>query len=218
MAIRSALPWPIRWAGVALVLGFCAAIGLWAFELGKDIAGVDRDTHAEVQLLRAEVTQLRQQREQAQSVSNTSGSLLTFEKAAQERLAARIKGLEAENRAMRDDLAFFEHLMPAGGTGISIRALQAEVLDGTKLKWQVLLMQPAKNAPEFRGKLEIGLTGTLAGQPWSMNPPGGAQPLQFRQYRRAEGAIDLPAAAVVKNVTAKVVEGAVTRAVQTTKL
>jgi hypothetical protein len=218
MAIRSALPWPIRWAGIALVLGFCAAIGLWAFEFGKDIAGVDKITDEEVRQLRAEVARLRQQREQAQSASNTSGSLLTVEKATQERLAAQSRALEAENRRMRDDLAFFEHLLPAGGAGISIRALQAEVLDGSQLKWQVLVMQPAKHAPEFRGKLEIGLTGTLDGQPWSMNLPGGAQQLQFRQYRRAEGAIDLPASAVVKNVTAKVVEGAVTRAVQTTKL
>ena len=38
MAIRSAMPWPFRWAIFALVLGFSAAIGLWAFEFGKDIA------------------------------------------------------------------------------------------------------------------------------------------------------------------------------------
>ena len=39
MAVRSALPWPFRWALLAIVLGFCSAIGLWAFEFGKDIAG-----------------------------------------------------------------------------------------------------------------------------------------------------------------------------------
>mgnify|MGYP000735789456 CR=1 FL=1 len=39
MAVRSALPWPFRWAMLAIVLGFCAAIGLWAFEFGKEIAG-----------------------------------------------------------------------------------------------------------------------------------------------------------------------------------
>jgi hypothetical protein len=49
-------------------------------------------------------------------------------------------------------------------------------------------------------------------------PGGGAQPLQFRQYRRIEGMVDLPPNAVVKNVSAKVMEGAATRAVQTIKL
>jgi len=34
MAVRSALPWPFRWAVWAIVAGFCAAIALWAFEFG----------------------------------------------------------------------------------------------------------------------------------------------------------------------------------------
>lgn len=219
MAIRSALPWPIRWAGIALVLGFCAAIGTWAFELGKDIAGLDGGAREELHRLRVENDELRRQRDHVQAEFNTSGSLLTADRATQERLTVRIRTLEAENASMRDDLAFFEHLLPtSAGAGVAIRALQAEVLDGRKLKWQVLLMQPGKNTAEFHGRLELTMTGTLAGKPWAMDMPGGAQPLQFRQYRRAEGAIDLPQQAVVKNVTAKVVEGTATRAVQSIKL
>ena len=34
--VRSHLPWPLRWAVVALALGFSAALALWAFEFGKD--------------------------------------------------------------------------------------------------------------------------------------------------------------------------------------
>ena len=219
MAIRSAMPWPLRWAGAAIVLGFCAAIGLWAFELGKEIAGLDTGAPAELAQLRSEVAELRSQRERAQSVVNTSASLLTAEKSAQERMGARIKALESENRSLRNDLAFFEHLIPAaGGNGIAIRGLQAEVLDGSKLKWQVLVIQPAKNPPEFRGRLEMSMTGTLDGKPWAMDMTEAAQPLQFRQYRRAEGAIDLPASAVVKNVTAKVVQGTATRAMHSIPL
>jgi hypothetical protein len=44
------------------------------------------------------------------------------------------------------------------------------------------------------------------------------QPLQFKQYRRIEGVLDLPPQAVVKTVTAKVVEGTAVRSVQTVKL
>jgi hypothetical protein len=60
--------------------------------------------------------------------------------------------------------------------------------------------------------------GTLDGKPWMMELPGGSQALSFRQYRRVEGMVDLPANAVVKNVSAKVVEGTATRAVQSIKL
>lgn len=219
MAVRSAMPWPFRWALVAIVLGFCAAIALWAFEFGKSIAGLDAGAKEELIRLRADADKLKVERDKAQSVINTSASLLTAEKAAQERLAAQIKALEADNRHLRDDLAFFERLMPASGAeGVAIRGLNAEVVAGTQLKWQVLLIQPVKNASEFKGKLEVKLAGTLNGKPWMMDLPGGPQQLAFRQYRRVEGMVDLPAQAVVKNVSAKVVEGAVTRAVQNIQL
>lgn len=223
MAVRSALAWPLRWLLAAIVLGFCAAVALWAFEFGKSIAGLDRDAKDELVKLRAEVTQLREERNKAQLVANTSGSLLTAEKAAQEHLVTRLKQLESENRALRDDLGFFEKLIPAtGGGGIAIRGLQAEALGdaqaNAQLKWQVLVIQPLKNAPEFDGKLEVTVTGTQNGKPWTMALPGGAQALQVRQYRRVEGLLDLPPQVVVKNVTVKVLEGAVTRAMQTVKL
>jgi hypothetical protein len=218
MAVRSAMPWPLRWAGAAIVLGFCAAIALWAFEFGKSIAGLDSGAKEELLHLRDDVVKLREERDKAQSVFNTSASLITAEKAARDQLATQIKALEAENRALRDDLGFFEKLIPTSAEGVAIRAMQAEVLAGTQLKWQLLVIQPVKNAPEFRGKLEMSLAGTLNGKPWMMELPGGPQPLQFRQYRRVEGMVDLPPQAVVKNVSAKVVEGTSTRAVQSIKL
>jgi len=219
MAVRSAMPWPLRWAVVAIVLGFCGAIGLWAFELGKDIAGVDSGAKEELLRLRSDVAKMREERDKAQSILNTSGSIITAEKAVQERLMAQIKTLEAENRSLRDDLGFFEKLIPASGAdGVAIRGLQAEMVPGSQLKWQVLVIQPGKNAPEFRGKLELNMAGTLDGRPWTATLPGGAQALQFRQYRRVEGMVDIPSQAVVKTVSAKVVEGTSTRAVQSVSL
>ena len=219
MAVRSALPWPVRWVLGAVMLGFSAAIALWAFEFGKGIAGLDTNAKEELTLLRAEVVQLRQDRDKSQTIANTSGSLLTAEKAAQEKMATQIQQLEASNLQLRDDLGFFEKLLPAGGAdGVSIRSLQAELLSASQLRWQVLVIQPVKNAPDFNGKLEVTINGLLAGKPWTATLPGGAQALQFKQYRRIEGVLDLPPQAVVKTVTAKVVEGAATRSVQTFKL
>lgn len=219
MKVRSAMPWPLRWASAAIVLGFCGAISLWAFELGKDLAGVDQGDREELVRLREDVAKLRQERDRIQSILNTAGSAMTVERAAQERMVSQIRILETENRALREDLGFFEKLMPASGTeAVAIRGLQAEVLSGTQLKWQVLVIQPVKNAPEFRGKLEVSFSGTLEGKPWTMQLPGGAQPLQFKQYRRMEGMVDLPPDAVVKNVSARIVEGAVSRAVQNVSL
>jgi hypothetical protein len=219
MKVRSAMPWPVQWAAAAVVLGFCGAISLWAFEKGKEIAGVDHGAREELAQARDELVGLRAERDRIQSILNTSGSAMTVERAAQERLTTQIRTLEAENRSLREDLGFFEKLTPVNGSeSVAIRGLQAEMLGGTQLKWQVLVIQPVKNAPEFRGRLELSLSGTQDGKPWVMPLPNGGQPLQFRQYRRLEGMVDLPAQVVVKNVSARITEGSVSRAVQNVAL
>jgi len=218
MSIRSHRPW-IRWAGIAIMTGFYAAIAVWTFELGKSFAGVETGAKEELVRLRADYERLREERDKAQSVLNTSASLITTETSTKERLAAQIKVLEAENRALRDDLGFFQKLIPAtGAEGVAIRALQAEVLAGTQLRWQVLVIQADRKSPEFRGKLQLSLSGTMGDKPWMMDLPDGGQALQFRQYRRIEGLVDLPPEAVVKNVSARIVEGTTTRALQSIKL
>jgi hypothetical protein len=219
MAVRSAMPWPLRWAMVAVMLGVSAAIALWTFEMGVSIAGLDKAAKLELATLREEVAELRAERDKSQSIANISGSLLTAEKAAQEKMLGQIRQLESENRLLRDDLGFFEKLLPAGGAdSAAIRGLQAEKLSAMQVKWQVLVIQPVRDAPVFNGKLEITFSGTLAGKPWSLGLAGGPQTLQFKQYRRVEGVLDVPAQAVVQTITARLIEGTVTRSVQVIKL
>ncbi|MDD0810281.1 hypothetical protein PSQ20_08040 [Curvibacter sp. RS43] len=219
VSVRSAMPWPLRWAVLAIMLGFCGAIALWAFEFGKNLAGLEPHAREEVLALREQLAQMRDERDKAQSVANTSGSLLTAERATQERLLAQVHQLEQDNRSLRDDLGFFEKLIPANSQDdVGIRGLQAEVLAGQQLRWQILVIQPVKAGPEFKGRLEMVLSGTLAGKPWEMPLPQGPVALQFRQYRRLEGVLELPAQAVVKQVTARVLDANGSRAVQTLKL
>lgn len=219
MTVRGALPWPLRWFALALMLGFSAAIGLWAFEFGKSIAGLDRDAKEELLKLRAEVMQLRQENDNNLSIVNTSGLTLVTEKAEKDKLNAQLKQLEADNRALRDDLGFFEKLTNAGNAEIlAIRSLQVELVAGDQLKWQALVIQPVKNAPEFKGKLELTFSGLLNGKPWTMSLPGGAVPLQLTQYKRAEGLVDLPPQVIVKAVSAKVLDGNTSKAILSIKL
>lgn len=226
MAVRSALPWPFRWAALAIVLGFCAAIGLWAFEFGKDIAGLEKGSKEELMQLRSVVADLRTElekvrgeRDQAQSIANTAGTLVTTEKASYEKLAAQVKQLEVDNRSLRDDLGFFEKLIPsAGNEGVAIRGLQAELQNPAALKWQVLVIQAGRNVAEFNGRLELTFTGFQNGKPWSASLAAGPQEIKVRQYGRVEGTFEVPAQVVVKGVVAKVTEGSVVRSTQTIRL
>ena len=215
MSVRSALPWPLRWLGAAVMLGLCGALALWAFEFGKDIAGLDRNAREELERLRAEVVTLRADLAALSSEDHTAQSRLTTERSLQEQLRMQIRQLEADNQALRNDLGFFERLIPAGGDALAIRGLQAERLSATQWRWQVLMIQAARNAPDFKGALEISFAGTMAGKPWSAKHAPAPQPVLVKGYLRQEGVVDLPAQAVVKTVTAKLLQGSAVRSVQT---
>lgn len=170
----------------------------------------------EVAKLKAEVVQLRDEGREQQTVALTAESVLSTERAAKEGLANQVRQLEAENQTLREGLGFFEKLIPAAKTdGLAIRALQADVLGSTQLRWQVLVIQATRNAPEFNGRLELVLGGTRNGNPWTQTHPPAGQPLQVKQYRRIAGAIDLAPDTVVKTITARVLDGSAVRAVQT---
>lgn len=215
MIVRSHMPWFLRWALYAVALGFSAAIALWAFEFGKDIAGLDRSSKEEVVRLKAELEGMKETTERAQAIANTADSLLKAEKVAQERLAAQLKQAEAENLALKADLGFFERLLPvaggASGAGdgpVAVRRFQVEEASAGQLRYQLLVMQNGKSSVPFDGRYEVTLSGQLDGQPWSASLPGGAKPLQVKQYARVEGRVDHPEGAVVKTVQVRVLNGA----------
>jgi hypothetical protein len=226
MAVRSALPWPFRWVLLALVFGFCAAIGMWAFEFGREIAGLEKGhseelikTRAKVVSLQADLDAAIEQRNEAQSIANTAGVLVATEKATTGLMAAQVKLLEADNQRLRDDLGFFEKLIPVAATdGLAIRGLQAELKDAGKIRWQVLVIQSRKNAPEFSGRIEITVNGMLNGKAWTGNLPHAGVQIKMAQYGRFEGEFDVPNQVSVKGLTARVMEGAVVKATQMAKL
>lgn len=210
MIVRSHLPWPLRWAALAVLVGFCAALGVWAFELGAQWA--DYATHApryreRVDQLEQQVQALTAERDRAQAVSNTADSLLKTEKAAQHDLAEQVKTLQDENLSLKADLGFFERLMPAGGSEIlSLRGLEAQVVAPGQMRYQLLVMQPSHVPVEFNGRYELTLSGSLAGKPWNLAVPKDGHGLQFKQYQRVEGMVDYPPAASLKQLQVAILD------------
>lgn len=224
VTVRRHMPWPLRWLAVAVVFGFSAAIALWAFEFGKDLAGLDRDAKAELKRLRDEQSDLREERDKAQAIANTAESLLKTERATEERLTEQLRQGEADKLALQSDLGFFQQLVPQGGgtpEGLTLRGFEARVEGPGHVRYQMLVMQGGRLAPQFNGHYQLTLAGTLGGQPWTSpaTGSGASQSLQVKQYARVEGLIDCPPLTVVKTVQIKVTDaqGAV-RALQTLKL
>jgi len=219
MSVGRALPWPLHWLLGALVLGFSGALALWAFEFGREIAGLDRHAQQELERLRGEVVVLREDLSRSQVVSNTADSLLTAERVAQEQIKLQLRRLEAENQTLRSDLGFFERLMPGTGSeALDIRGLQVERVADSQIRWQALMIQASKNAPEFKGTLEISFTGTQDGKPWSTAATPRSRAVVFQGFLREEGVVDVPPTAVIKTVTARLLQGGTVKSVQITKL
>jgi hypothetical protein len=221
MTVRSHLPWPVRWAMAALVLGFSAAMALWAFEFGKGIAGLDRDDKQELSDLRIEVERLRSDNERAASVANTAESLLKAERAAQEKLAQTVRQLEGEAQELKANLGFFERLLPAGSNeGLAVRGLKVDTDVPGRMRFQMLLMQSGKDPAEFGGKYELTLSGVLAGKTWNSPTAEFARgEVKLRQYARVEGVVAYPAEVTVRSVQVRVLDGKnAVRATHTLKL
>ena len=132
-------------------------------------------------------------------------------------MAQQLRQLEADKQTLQADLGFFERLLPSTGSGLQLRGVQAEVQAPGQLRYQMLVVQSGKAAPEFNGRYELVLSGQLDGRSWSQ--PSGARDFAVRQVARVEGTIDHPPAAVIKAVQVKLLDaqGAV-RATQSVKL
>ena len=216
LAVRRHTPWFVRTLLAAVVLGFAAALALWAFEQGKSLAGLDAHSRQVVQDLQNEVELLRAQVDSDQTKINTADSLLTAEKGAQGKLLERVRELEAENERLHDDLGFFKNLIPAAsGAQIAIRSVQAQQNEQA-LTWQVLLVQSMKNPPHFQGKLEFSVSGLQAGRVWTQNFP--AQVVKLNQSQRVSGHLLLPADVKAQTLTVKLTEQGVLRATQSAKV
>lgn len=202
--VRSHLPWPLRWLVVALTLGFSAALALWAFEFGKDIAGVDRASHAQVQALREELGLVREQYAATRAIANSADTMLKAERATQERLAEQVKALEQRNAELSDDLAFFETLLPAGGDkGWAVRGLKAVVEAPGQVRCRLLVMrqETGRAAAPPRLRYELVLEGMQRGRPWTQTESGV---LEGRPSLRIDRLVAFPPAAAVRQMTARI--------------
>ena len=222
MTIRQKWPLPLRLGLFALGLGLCALAAWWVYTLGRGgIGNIKTVTSMEQQL-----AQLSKERDKLLSEANASESKLNMERAAQQQWMKQAKSLELENNRLKEDLAFFESLIPAdiGSRGIAIRRMNVEAVAGNQLRYRVLVMQGGKGVTEFTGALQLLVNGQQAGKGVLLQFPDAkaqnAEPFKigFKHYQRLEGVITLPDGMLAKTVQARVLERGQIRAQQSANL
>ncbi|MGZ9711688.1 DUF6776 family protein [Glaciimonas sp. GNP009] len=156
MSVKSHFPWPLKIVSLVVMIGVAVALTFWVYESGRKSAGAHMsaaESTRTVSELKSQVVELSAERDRFSSVVNASESQSNIAQATQVQLSKQIATLEANNAKLKEDLAFFEGLLPTatGGDGIAIQRLSLQLMSPTQLRYRALIMQGGKVGRDFIG-------------------------------------------------------------------
>ena len=227
MTIRTYLPWPLKAVFFAVVVGVGGAIAMWGYDLGRSLTGFSPGaTKEQLANYKEQLEKLSAERDQLSTTVNAAESQLNIQRSAQQQLAIQVKTLEGDNTKLKEDLAFFESLLPAdtGSQGVSISRLKAEIVAPNQLRYRLLVMQGGKGEHDFVGNLQLTVTVLQGGKSAMMVFPESTSAdiekfkLGFKHYQRIEGVLTLPEGASMKTVQARILDKGQIRAQQSANL
>ena len=228
MMIKTHVAWYWRMLGLVVLLSCSLALAAWMYDAGRRFAGFDRsEVEQEMSQLRESVKKLTEESSGLRASVNASESKLQIERAAQIQLGKQVKVLEDENARLKEDLAFFENLIPSErkDNALSINRFRVEpdALPG-EFRYRLLLLQGGTRTHPFQGNLQLLVTLQQDGKDVIINLPeeGAAQAykISFKYFQRVEGTFHVAPGARVKMVQVRVFESgsAQARATQSVNL
>jgi hypothetical protein len=169
----------------------------------------------ELDSLRRQVRQLDDELLSLRSTAGTEKNAVQMERSTTQQLINRVKVLESENAALKEDLLLFERLLQVAGGDAAVRIEGLKVLsDGPhQFRYRVLLAyQSGKRLPEFRGRLQLVVFFLLEGKLKELivsagKDGSGGLDVEIRGFLRKEGRFELPAGATLQSVEVRVFQG-----------
>lgn len=189
VAVRTALPWYWRMAGIVLLVGFGYGIGLWRF------AGNDAN------VLATEVQRLQNENKALQEKAVFAERQQQVEHAAQSNLAKEMATLQDESVRLKEDLAFYKSIMVEGAGAGMPKINSFKLAKGGhegEYQYTILLVQTGKHDKTVQGSLQLVLSGTQSGKQVELTVSEAQAPLKgvkvnFKYYQRIEGKFNVPA-------------------------
>lgn len=230
VAVRTHLAWYWRAAAVVVLLSVSFAMAAWIYDAGRSIAGFDSSSSSQrMGELQARLSALETELTGLRGVAAAADSNLKIERVAQQQLAQQVKALEAENAVLKQDLAFFEGLVPesaSGEPGVRINRLRvdAEGLPGQYRYRMLVVYNGNRQVRDFRGELQFLLKVQQGGKDAMITLPSENDPnrqryrLEIKHFQRIEGVFSVPSGAVVKSVEARLIQEGTVRTRQTINL
>lgn len=216
VAVRAAIPWYWRWLGLIALALIILLLSRTAYDFGKKYAGFDQsEADREVQRLGASNARLQHELALVRGQIAQGEPQQQMEHATYADLVKQIKALSEENATLKEDLAFFQTLMPSAGKddGVAINRflVQNDALSG-EYRYRLLLTQTGKRSKDFKGHLQFSVNLQQDNKKVVMTLPAEDDKendgfkLNFRFYQRIEGAFRVGPNAVVKNMQVRVFE------------
>jgi len=215
MTVKTHVAWYWRMLGLVAVLSCSLALAAWIYDAGRRFAGFDRsEAEQELSQLRESVGRLTQETAGLRASVNASESKLQIERAAQAQLGRQVKVLEDENARLKEDLAFFENLIPSEHRDNTLLINRFRVEPGAlpgEFRYRLLLLQGGRRDKPFQGNLQLLVTLQQDGKDAIITLPeeGAAQAyrINFKYFQRVEGMFRVAPGARVKMVQVRIFEG-----------
>lgn len=227
LAIRTHIAW--YWKALALiaVLSASLSLGMWIYDSKRQAyAAVNEDQVREIQSLRDHVRELENELTRMRALAGSGENSLQIERATQRQLSLQFRALEAENAALKEDLAFFEGLTgevqevvrverfrvdPAPVAGVYRYRLLVVNNSGRSLKSSKIDLQ-------FVVKMRQGGQDAVVVFPSEPEPESEQQATGVKNFHRIEGEFVVPSDAEVLLVEVKLLQDGSVRAKQSVTL
>ena len=219
MTVQTHVAWYWRMLGLVVVLSCSFALATWIYDAGRRFAGFDRsEAEQELSQLRESVGQLTKEATVLRASVNASESKLQIERTAQTQLGKQVKALEDENARLKEDLAFFENLIPSEHRDNTLLVNRFRVDPGAlpgEFRYRMLLLQGGRRDKPFQGNMQLLVTLQQADKDVIITLPeeGAAQAykINFKYFQRVEGTFRVAPDAHVKSVRVRIFESGSTQ-------
>lgn len=218
VAVRTHVPWYLRWLLLAVLLAFSVALAAWMYDAGRRFAGFDRgEVQEELLGMRRELDSTRGELEKLRAMANAADSKLSIERTAQVKLAQQIRTLELDNARLREDLAIFESMLSSdarNSQALNIQRFKVEAdgLPGEYRYRMLLLAGNRRERADFQGRLELVVGVQQGGRNAMISLPERSAAdtppfkLSFRNFYRVEGTFRVDPQARVDTVQVRIFE------------
>lgn len=212
VSVRSHIGWHWHAATLALVIMLTGGI-VWFMARQGDAS----QTAEEIRVLSQKLAERDDELLRLRASAGTEQNVVRMERSTRQQLLARIRALEVENAALKEDIALFDRLVPADRSESSIRIERLQVMpeaEAGRYRYRILLgFQPGKAEKEFRGRLQLHAVIVRGGQERTMiladaREQGGEElGLVVKNFLRKEGGFAIPLGDKLKSIEARLLQG-----------